>query len=104
MITFLSRTMKCNRRELNTRTPARLTDRLTAMLGLIQLCGRQARVRILLNPLSSMIGRILTSSVHVLFVTPVIFVIVKEYFQKKGKLKKSEMAKFCGSLIKQACF
>ncbi len=41
-----------------------------------------------------LIGGILTSAVHVLFVTPVIFVIIKEYFRKRGKLKKSEMAKF----------
>lgn len=41
-----------------------------------------------------MIGGILTSAIHVLFVTPVIFVILKEYFRKKSKLKKSEMAKF----------
>ena len=41
-----------------------------------------------------LIGGILTSAIHVLFVTPVIFVIIKEYFRKKGKLKKSEMAKF----------
>ncbi len=41
-----------------------------------------------------LIGGILTSAIHVLFVTPVIFVIIKEYYRKRGKLKKSEMAKF----------
>lgn len=41
-----------------------------------------------------LIGGILTSAIHVLFVTPVIFVMIKEHFRKKGKLKKSEMAKF----------
>ncbi len=41
-----------------------------------------------------LIGGILTSAVHVLFVTPVIFIMLKEYQRKRGKLKQSDMSKF----------
>ncbi|MEP7146814.1 MAG: efflux RND transporter permease subunit, partial [bacterium] len=41
-----------------------------------------------------LIGGILTSAIHVLFVTPVIFVMVKEHFRKKGKLQQSDTTKF----------
>ena len=67
----------------------------TAMLGLIPIMWATGTGADLAKPLAvPMIGGILTSAIHVLFVTPVIFVIIKEYFRKKGKLKKSEMAKF----------
>ncbi len=66
-----------------------------AMLGLIPVMWATGTGADLAKPLAvPMIGGILTSAIHVLFVTPVIFVIIKEYFRKKGKLKKSEMAKF----------
>jgi len=38
-----------------------------------------------------MIGGILTSAIHVLFVTPVIFSMMKEAALKRGTLKASEM-------------
>ena len=41
-----------------------------------------------------MIGGVVTSAVHVLFVTPIIFVLIKTYLNKKGKLHTSHMAKF----------
>jgi len=66
-----------------------------AMLGLIPVMWATGTGADLAKPLAvPMIGGILTSAIHVLFVTPVIFVMIKEYFRKKGKLKKSEMAKF----------
>ncbi|MBL8007944.1 MAG: efflux RND transporter permease subunit [Ignavibacteria bacterium] len=66
-----------------------------AMLGLIPVMWATGTGADLAKPLAvPMIGGILTSAIHVLFVTPVIFVIIKEYFRKRGKLKKSEMAKF----------
>ncbi|MEZ4822548.1 MAG: efflux RND transporter permease subunit [Ignavibacteria bacterium] len=67
----------------------------TAMLGLIPVMWATGTGADLAKPLAvPLIGGILTSAIHVLFVTPVIFVMIKEYFRKKGKLKKSEMAKF----------
>jgi len=42
----------------------------------------------------SMIGGVITSAIHVLFVTPIIFVMIKVCLNKKGKLYKSDMAKF----------
>ena len=66
-----------------------------AMLGLIPVMWATGTGADLAKPLAvPMIGGILTSAIHVLLVTPVIFVMIKEYFRKKGKLKKSEMAKF----------
>ncbi|MBC8044763.1 MAG: efflux RND transporter permease subunit [Rhizobacter sp.] len=41
-----------------------------------------------------MLGGILTSAIHVLFVTPIIFVFIKTYLFRKGKLAVSDMAKF----------
>lgn len=66
-----------------------------AMLGLIPVMWSTGTGSDLAKPLAvPLIGGILTSAVHVLFVTPVIFVMIKEQFRKRGKLKKSEMAKF----------
>jgi len=66
-----------------------------AILALLPVMWATGTGADLAKPLAvPMIGGILTSAIHVLFVTPVIFVIIKEYFRKKGKLKKSEMAKF----------
>jgi Cu(I)/Ag(I) efflux system membrane protein CusA/SilA len=39
-----------------------------------------------------MIGGLLTSAVHVLVVTPILFVYMKERALKKGKLEVSKMA------------
>jgi len=67
----------------------------TAILGLIPVMWATGTGADLAKPLAvPLIGGILTSAIHVLFVTPVIFVIIKEYFRKKGKLKKSEMSNF----------
>ncbi|MCX6640963.1 MAG: hypothetical protein NTW14_10875 [bacterium] len=38
-----------------------------------------------------MIGGLLTSAVHVLIVTPVIFALMKEREMKRGELKPAEM-------------
>lgn len=66
-----------------------------ALLGLIPVMWSQGTGSELAKPLAvPLIGGILTSAIHVLFVTPVIFVIIKEQFRKRGKLHKSEMAKF----------
>ncbi|MCI0472833.1 MAG: efflux RND transporter permease subunit, partial [Ignavibacteria bacterium] len=67
----------------------------TAMIGLIPVMWATGTGSDLAKPLAvPLIGGILTSAVHVLFVTPVIFVMIKEQYRKRGKLKKSEMAQF----------
>ncbi|MGB9695978.1 MAG: efflux RND transporter permease subunit [Ignavibacteria bacterium] len=66
-----------------------------AMIGLIPVMWSSGTGSDLAKPLAvPLIGGILTSAIHVLFVTPVIFVMIKEQYRKRGKLKKSEMAKF----------
>ncbi|MBV6421124.1 MAG: hypothetical protein DAHOPDDO_02393 [Ignavibacteriaceae bacterium] len=46
-----------------------------------------------MKPLTApMIGGLLTSAVHVLVVTPILFAIMKERALKKGKLQISKMA------------
>ncbi|MCB0721436.1 MAG: efflux RND transporter permease subunit [Ignavibacteriae bacterium] len=67
----------------------------TSMFGLIPIMWATGTGADLAKPLAvPLIGGILTSAVHVLFVTPIIFVIIKEYMRKRGKLKQSDMAKF----------
>ncbi len=66
-----------------------------AMIGLIPVMWATGTGSDLAKPLAvPLIGGILTSAIHVLFVTPVIFVMIKEQYRKRGKLKKSEMAQF----------
>ena len=61
----------------------------TAMLGLIPVMWATGTGADLAKPLAvPLIGGILTSAIHVLFVTPVIFVMVNEYFRKKGKIEE----------------
>jgi Cu(I)/Ag(I) efflux system membrane protein CusA/SilA len=66
-----------------------------AMIGLIPVMWATGTGSDLAKPLAvPLIGGILTSAIHVLFVTPIIFVMIKEQYRKRGKLKKSEMAQF----------
>lgn len=66
-----------------------------AMLGLIPVMWATGTGSDLAKPLAvPLIGGIFTSAIHVLFVTPIIFVMIKERFRKKGTLKQSDMAKF----------
>jgi len=66
-----------------------------AMLGLIPIMWATGTGSDLAKPLAvPLIGGIFTSAIHVLFVTPIIFVMIKEHFRKKGTLKPSGMAKF----------
>jgi len=39
-----------------------------------------------------MIGGLLTSAIHVLVVTPILFTMMKEHALKKGKLELSKMS------------
>ena len=66
-----------------------------AMFGLIPVMWSTGTGSDLAKPLAvPLIGGIFTSAIHVLFVTPIIFVMIKERFRKKGTLKPSGMAKF----------
>lgn len=65
------------------------------LIGLIPIMWATGTGSDLAKPIAvPMIGGIVTSAVHVLFVTPIIFVMIKTYLNKKGKLHKSDMAKF----------
>lgn len=68
---------------------------MTNLIGLIPIMWATGTGSDLAKPIAvPMIGGIVTSAVHVLFVTPIIFVFIKSYLNKKGKLHKSDMAKF----------
>lgn len=65
----------------------------TAMLGLIPIMWSTGAGADVMKPLASpMIGGLITSTIHVLIVTPILFLYMKERALRKGKLKKSEMA------------
>jgi copper/silver efflux system protein len=67
----------------------------TSMMGLIPVMWAAGTGADIMKPLTApMIGGLLTSAVHVLVVTPVLFVIMKEHALKKGTLELSKMADF----------
>ncbi|KAK3604857.1 hypothetical protein CHS0354_000519 [Potamilus streckersoni] len=65
----------------------------TSMFGLIPVMWSTGIGADVMQPLvAPMIGGLFTSAVHVLVVTPVLFVIMKTYLLKQGKLELSRMA------------
>jgi len=65
------------------------------LIGLIPIMWATGTGSDLAKPIAvPMIGGVVTSAIHVLFVTPIIFVMIKTYLNKRGKLHKSIMAKF----------
>lgn len=67
----------------------------TAMLGLVPIMFSSGVGSDLMKPLvAPMIGGLLTSAVHVLIVTPVLFMMMKERALKRGALEKSRMAEW----------
>jgi len=65
----------------------------TAMVGLIPVMWSAGTGSDVMKPLTApMIGGLLTSAIHVLVVTPILFTIMKEHALKKGKLELSKMA------------
>ncbi|HEX2867793.1 MAG TPA: CusA/CzcA family heavy metal efflux RND transporter [Ignavibacteriales bacterium] len=65
----------------------------TAMVGLIPVMWSTGTGSDVMKPLTApMIGGLLTSAMHVLVVTPILFAIMKERALKKGKLEVSKMA------------
>lgn len=68
---------------------------VTSMMGLIPVMWASGTGADVMKPLTApMIGGLFTSAVHVLVVTPVLFVMMKEYALKKGTLELSKMADF----------
>lgn len=66
---------------------------LTAMISLVPVMWSDGTGADVMKPLTApMIGGLLTSAVHVLIITPVLFVIMKERALKHGKLEVSSMA------------
>ncbi|MEI7812468.1 MAG: CusA/CzcA family heavy metal efflux RND transporter [Ignavibacteria bacterium] len=65
----------------------------TAMIGLVPIMWSAGTGADVMKPLTApMIGGLLTSAIHVLVVTPILFVIMKERALKKGTLEMSKMA------------
>lgn len=65
----------------------------TSMIGLVPVMWAAGTGSDVMKPLTApMIGGLLTSAVHVLIVTPILFAIMKERALKAGKLKLSKMA------------
>jgi Cu(I)/Ag(I) efflux system membrane protein CusA/SilA len=65
----------------------------TAMIGLVPVMWSTGTGSDVMKPLTApLIGGLLTSAVHVLIVTPILFVMMKERALKKGKLELSRMA------------
>ena len=65
----------------------------TAMVGLVPIMWATGTGSDMMKPLTApMIGGLLTSAVHVLVVTPILFAWMKEHALKKGKLDVSQMA------------
>ncbi len=70
---------------------------LTAMIGLVPVMWATGTGADVMKPLTApMIGGLLTSAVHVLVVTPVLFVMMKERALKRGTLEVSKMAGWMG--------
>jgi Cu(I)/Ag(I) efflux system membrane protein CusA/SilA len=68
---------------------------VTSMMGLLPVMWATGAGADMMKPLTApMIGGLFTSAVHVLVVTPVLFVIMKEHALKKGRLELSRMANF----------
>ncbi|MHB9039408.1 MAG: efflux RND transporter permease subunit [Melioribacteraceae bacterium] len=65
----------------------------TAMVGLIPIMWSNGTGSDVMKPLTApMIGGLLTSAIHVLVVTPILFTMMKEHALKKGTLELSKMA------------
>jgi copper/silver efflux system protein len=66
----------------------------TALLGLVPILWATGTGADLMKPIATpMVGGLLTSAIHVLIVTPVIFALVKERAVRRGTLQRSAMAR-----------
>ncbi len=67
----------------------------TSMIGLLPIMWSTGVGADVMQPLAApMIGGLITSTVHVLVVTPLLFTYMKEHALKKGKLELSRMAQW----------
>jgi Cu(I)/Ag(I) efflux system membrane protein CusA/SilA len=67
----------------------------TSMIGLVPIMWATGTGSDVMKPLTApMIGGLLTSAIHVLIVTPILFAYMKENALKKGKLEVSKMAEW----------
>lgn len=67
----------------------------TSMIGLFPIMWSTGVGADVMQPLAApLIGGLITSTIHVLVVTPILFSYMKEYALKKGKLEMSKMAKW----------
>ncbi|RJP82623.1 MAG: efflux RND transporter permease subunit [Candidatus Zixiibacteriota bacterium] len=65
----------------------------TSMLGLLPIMWATGTGSDLMRPIATpMVGGLLTSAVHVLIVTPVIFALIKGRALRRGTLKRSDMS------------
>ncbi|MEK6570152.1 MAG: efflux RND transporter permease subunit, partial [Bacteroidota bacterium] len=65
----------------------------TSLIGLIPIMWSTGVGADVMKPLAApMIGGLITSAIHVLVVTPVLFSYMKQHALKKGKLELSKMA------------
>jgi Cu(I)/Ag(I) efflux system membrane protein CusA/SilA len=65
----------------------------TTLIGLLPLMWSTGVGSDVMRPIAApMIGGLITSTIHVLVVTPILFSFMKEYALKKGTLKMSKMA------------
>ncbi len=65
----------------------------TALIGLVPIMWSTGTGSDMMKPIAApMIGGLMTSAIHVLVVTPILFTYMKERALKKGKLKMSAMA------------
>ena len=69
----------------------------TSMLGLVPILFATGVGSDVMKPLvAPMIGGLFTSALHVLVMTPVLFIIMKERAWRKGKLKRSDLVEWMG--------
>jgi Cu(I)/Ag(I) efflux system membrane protein CusA/SilA len=65
----------------------------TAMMGLVPILWSNGVGADIMRPIAApMIGGLLTSAIHVLIITPVIFFIMKQSQLRKGTLKESAIS------------
>jgi Cu(I)/Ag(I) efflux system membrane protein CusA/SilA len=65
----------------------------TSMIGLVPIMWSAGAGADVMKPLAApMIGGLVTSTIHVLIVTPILFSYMKERALKKNALRKSQMA------------
>ena len=69
----------------------------TTMIGLVPIMFSTGAGSDVMKPLMTpMIGGMVTSMINVLLMTPVLFVLLKEYDRRRGRLEKSRMTEWVG--------